>query len=391
MPDNGPWSRTLRKSADGVWLQWWGYSPRPDGTTQSSTCGVCYHIYNARIKARKITIKEWRQELGNSKELLDGHQALADVCCQKIADKNGCFRSHVDWATADVEALVLVRAMRVKKTKPGFAWQPKWYRSPSPLLVAFFRSSDDSFGSLCQRVFGFFFKFLSRLLRQFSRLDHCQQSQLTQWYYDYVYGPLDQDRRNRGHREFWEDGEEGVIIPDAPVTRIEFSEIQEARLEQRHDPSKESLLDPKDLQNNMVNYANSFLPGLSNFSGNSNMLADFDPESSEATGNVRQPGALAQGLPPTAAMAAMAQGQPLGTPLSPTASAAPLSPQAPMPPPPTAQTGAKAGAKASAKAGSTNLQLPADPTATSSTSTGRTEGKGIQRAEAQTLRRNGGH
>ncbi len=145
LPDNGLWSRTLRKSADGVWLQWWGYSPRPDGTTQSSTCGVCYHIYNARIKARKITIKEWRQELGNSKELLDGHQALADVCCQKIADKNGCFRSHVDWATADVEALVLVRAMRVKKTKPGFSWQPKWYRSPSPLLVAFFRSSDDSF------------------------------------------------------------------------------------------------------------------------------------------------------------------------------------------------------------------------------------------------------
>jgi len=137
LPDNGPWSRTLRKSADGVWLQWWGYSPRPDGTTQSSTCGVCYHMYNARIKARKITIKEWRQELGNSKELLDGHQALADVCCQKIADKNGCFRSHVDWVIADVEALVLVRAMRVKKTKPGFSWQPKWYRSPSPLLVAF--------------------------------------------------------------------------------------------------------------------------------------------------------------------------------------------------------------------------------------------------------------
>ena len=130
-PEHGPWDKTLRRSEAGIWLQWWGYSPdSTSGLTKGNNCGVCNHIYSARHRCRKISLKAWKTELGSNSQLLDAHQNLVKVTCTLIAQKGCNFRAHVDWLKADSQALILCKSLRMRKTRPGYSWQPKWYCPP---------------------------------------------------------------------------------------------------------------------------------------------------------------------------------------------------------------------------------------------------------------------
>ena len=126
LPEDGPWTKFLYQSAEGLWLTWWGYKPLDDGKTHGATCGSCMHVFNARHKGRRITLTAWKRELGSSTELLTAHQNLVTVCHEQVAAKGGNFRAHLDWVACDKQALILCKTIQVKKTRPGFEWLPTW-------------------------------------------------------------------------------------------------------------------------------------------------------------------------------------------------------------------------------------------------------------------------
>jgi len=181
---------------------WWGTKPRiSDGFTQSDCCGYCYRVYTSRIKLSGLSLTDYKHELGKSESKLNAHQALVTASIEEYIAKGGQRRCHIDWVTAEKTALALVRTMQMNIRKPGWEHQ-EWN---------FYMANHDN------------------------RIE-----------------------TESGHREFTWQGTRGVLIPDKPITKIEFNEQIAAVMSQDLGSTASlGLVTENDIQHNMHNLASN--------------------------------------------------------------------------------------------------------------------------------------
>ena len=151
----------------------WGKPPHPDGTTNGNYCSFCARHYATQIKKARvpaITMGEYERFLGGDVKRLEGHQLKITIGIKLVIDKGGRLSSHIDWVAAEKKALVIQKKQSLTKRKPG--------------------------------------------------LRHLELA-----FYTEKYGDLQTNGMlQRGHRLWTLDGTKGVLVPDDPVTYLEFTE-----------------------------------------------------------------------------------------------------------------------------------------------------------------------
>jgi len=144
-------------------------------------------------------LTDYKHELGKSESKLNAHQALVTASIEEYIAKGGQRRCHIDWVTAEKTALALVRTMQMNIRKPGWEHQ-EWN---------FYMANHDN------------------------RIE-----------------------TESGHREFTWQGTRGVLIPDKPITKIEFNEQIAAVMSQDLGSTASlGLVTENDIQHNMHNLA----------------------------------------------------------------------------------------------------------------------------------------
>ena len=178
----------------------------PDGTTQGTTCGYCKRIWEGRVKCQGVLLSKYKGQLGTDEKLLNVHTTMIATVTECIL-KKGCVRnSQLDWEEISVVTLKTVKMMETVVKRPG--WQ------------------------------------------------HLPWDYYTSQYGDFYANLAGQEA---GHREFTFEGKRGVLIPDAPVTRIEFNERIQGILEEEVRKSDGTdLLSTDEMEANLKGLAGTF-------------------------------------------------------------------------------------------------------------------------------------
>ena len=186
-------------------------------------------------------------------------------------------------------------------------------------------------------------------------------------------GPLDQKKRAAGHREYINDGQDGVLVPDAPSVKISFEEIHSSTLQTKVGITPGAMLSQDEHALRAVNHVNALGAEFGQATFEVNMMMDnFDAYDDTGAPSPHAPQApidkANRAVTPAPAPHAPAL---LPAPVQPPA-APPLAPQqrlvpAPPPvapltvsPPPPATPGKASGTRRGGTS-STQLQLPGDP------------------------------
>ena len=133
------------------------------------------------------TIDDYANHLAADVSALELHQHTINIMLHKIIEKGGNSRLKLDWDAIHAAAVLIAETKKQCQIKePGFDWVPREY----------YNSKVDEWGSL-------------------------------------------EENRAKGHREFQhpEDGRDGVLMPETPITKIEFSTIHSAAVQMRSLPT----------------------------------------------------------------------------------------------------------------------------------------------------------
>ena len=157
------------------------------GSLQSKTQGrptdvfadIVNNYHTNRIKKTMgLTMTQYESWLGEDQERLKKHMAVISLLVQRLVAKKSS-TAHIDWTTCEEQALEISHSHETVVKRAGYShieWQ----------------------------------------------------------YYETHHGNLyTNGRLQDGHVEYYQDGVRGVLIPDAPITRIEFNEKQQAKLTTR--------------------------------------------------------------------------------------------------------------------------------------------------------------
>jgi hypothetical protein len=143
-------------------------------------CFYCYKYYLSRVKALlQMTTQEYEHYLGGDTDRVQNHVKCVDSMVDAIVENGGKSGSKMDWDEVDNNAkLKQIKKRDTVKKKPGYS--------------------------------------------------HVELK-----YYESLHGPLETSgKRKEGHCEYTLDGVVGILIPDAPITRIEFNEHDSVELEE---------------------------------------------------------------------------------------------------------------------------------------------------------------
>ena len=103
LKEDGPWLKSLRRTKEGKLLCWWSAAQTSTGLTQKPSCGYCCSVYACRVRPRKVTIAQWKADLGSNMQQLETHQTAVLVLVDQIADKGCCYRVRVNWQSVDLQ------------------------------------------------------------------------------------------------------------------------------------------------------------------------------------------------------------------------------------------------------------------------------------------------
>lgn len=156
---------------------YWGKPPQSNGKTWGNYCGYCMKYFKNRVsKTMRISLPAYEAWLGEDPERVKKHMAVVQVIVKDLKQKGGSLRAHFDWVETENRALHVTHKKETVIKRPGYS--------------------------------------------------HVEWN-----YYTSINGSLyENGKMNEGHREYYQDGVRGVLIPDAPVTRIEFNEAMSAEL-----------------------------------------------------------------------------------------------------------------------------------------------------------------
>ena len=150
-----------------------GKPPNDDGTTSSNYCCFCTRYHGSQIKksrAQGLSITEYERQLGEDPKRLELHCIKITLSVRALIEKGGRLNSHVDWCMVEHRSLQIHHKRSMIKKKPGY----------KHLEMSFYV---ESHGDLATN------------------------------------GML-----SKGHRLWTLDGIRGVLVPDDPVTYLEFTE-----------------------------------------------------------------------------------------------------------------------------------------------------------------------
>jgi hypothetical protein len=154
-------------------LMYWGKPPK-DGKTCGCYCGYCTKHFISKIKPTlQITLKQYEAHLGQSKKRFEEHALVIDALVKHFIDNCLSISTHVPWDVLEEKVLAMLNAAEVKIKKPGYS-HVEW---------------------------------------DFYHKDRNLEDNLA-----------------AGHREYVQGGVRGVLVPDAPITRIEFNDIHRAEI-----------------------------------------------------------------------------------------------------------------------------------------------------------------
>ena len=154
-------------------LMWWSKPPNKKGETVGFFCGYCCKVYCSTVRSvGSNTINTYCTELGSDTARLSKHCNMALVLIHKIIDSGGRRALHFNWDEIEDESLEMTHELETKFKKPGLSIAPKdWYLKNK--------------------------------------------------------GPINTEE---GHYESVDENNCPIIVmPDAPIMRIEFNEINKAK------------------------------------------------------------------------------------------------------------------------------------------------------------------
>eukprot|EP00959_Pyramimonas_sp_CCMP1952_P095610 1998627-Pyramimonas_sp.AAC.1 len=164
---------------------WWSYPPdMKTGRTEGTICGYCMRYYSARVKPQGVSLAQYKKILGAEEKKLNCHQQAVSVLKEQIISKGLPRNAKFEWELIEERSLKIVKSMEMNIKKPGWTHVPWDFYATSP---------------------------------------------------EYGNG---KDLNNNpagisaGHREFFFEGVRGVLIPDKPITKIEFNEKVAGQIEQ---------------------------------------------------------------------------------------------------------------------------------------------------------------
>ena len=158
---------------------WWGFPPNRDGTTQGTTCGYCKRIWTSRIKTQGVALTDYKIKLGSDEKLLNTHTTMIQTVVDVVVLKGSIRNSQLDWEEITTQSLKLVKVMEAVVKRPGWQHVPWDYYT-------------SQHGDFYANIEG----------------------------------------QAAGHKEFTFEGKRGVLIPDVPITKIEFNERIQGILEE---------------------------------------------------------------------------------------------------------------------------------------------------------------
>ncbi len=197
---------SLKKKPPVKEQMWWGYPPHSEtGQTQGGTCGFCCRIYASRIRPQKISLSDYKASLGRDEKMLNAHQTMITTVIDTIPERGLVRNARLDWEQITTITLKTVRMMEMCVKRPG--WQHvEW--------------------------------------------DHYSKMHDGKDLYSNAEGQA------AGHKEFWFEGKRGVLIPDAPITKIEFNErIQGILEEQVQQSTPDEMLTQDEMSANLKGLA----------------------------------------------------------------------------------------------------------------------------------------
>ena len=156
---------------------WWSYPPGcKTGKTDGTICGYCNRYFMARVKPQRVTLTCYKGQLGADEKKLNAHQQAIVVLKEQIVLRGFSRNAKFEWEMIEEKSLTLVKTMEMNVAKPGWRhvdWE--------------FYTKDAEFGNG------------NDLYSHQAGLD-------------------------AGHREFIWEGKRGVLVPDKPITHIQFND-----------------------------------------------------------------------------------------------------------------------------------------------------------------------
>lgn len=169
-------------------IMWWGKPPGQNGETRGSFCGYCMKWYCARVRGIPgMTLTKYANELGMDEQLFKQHTASVECMIQKILANGRNRGCRIDYEALEDEVLEIVNREETVVKKPGYMMMPKAF-------------------------------YISR------------------------YGDLASNgMRAEGHYEQVQpDGSEVVVVPEDPITRVEFQSRKGVERRQRAGSTSEA-------------------------------------------------------------------------------------------------------------------------------------------------------
>ena len=162
-------------------VMYWGKPCGKDGKSTGNHCGYCIKYFLSQIKSLRsvlVTLQMSEQFLAANKNSLELHKATIDQIIDDIIEKGGGVRTHVCWTKVNREVLIKEKRNQLIIARPGYKFLPAWF-------------------------------------------------------YEKHYGKLEENgmAAAEGHKAHALDAhdpaiaQEGVLIPDDPITKIKFEEV----------------------------------------------------------------------------------------------------------------------------------------------------------------------
>ena len=156
----------------------WERCPHADGTTNGLRCIYCVNWYYGRVRKSRVPpvpMADYEASLGLSARSLQMHIACIINTIIAIIAKGGKHAGHLDFQEIEAKSVTLYQRQKLQKEKPGYLHYERQYYEA-----------------------------------QFN-------------------GPLETNGcLSKGHRQWVLDGVDGVLVPEAPVTKIKMLEELES-------------------------------------------------------------------------------------------------------------------------------------------------------------------